>query len=189
MKTIIEKAKEEFWKMLKDFGSDEFHLESHVLEVERWANHMLKKYPQADKEVVLLSVWLHDIGHYPHSEADHAIIGEQIARKFLKKQNYPEDKMNKVLHCIRAHRCKDVFPETFEAKMMAFIDSASHLTTQVYLDMAKQDKERKESFRAFAKLERDMRDLSSFPEDKKILKELSEAWEKLLKVYEKLDIN
>ena len=189
MKTIIEKAKEKFLKMVKDFGSDPYHLLPHVPEVEKWADCMLRRYPEADRGVILLSVWLHDIGHYPPSETDHAVISEEIAKKFLEKQNYPRDKMDKVLHCIRSHRCRDVLPRTFEAKMMAFMDSASHLTTPVYFDMARQDKEKKEPFRAFAKLERDMRDLSYFPKDKQVLKELSNAWERLLKAYEKIEMD
>jgi hypothetical protein len=56
MKSIIEKAQAIFLKMVNDFGSDPFHLLSHVPEAEKWAKFMLKKYPEADKEIVLLAV-------------------------------------------------------------------------------------------------------------------------------------
>ena len=150
---IIEKAKIEFIKMVKDFGSDPYNLLSHIPEVEKWGNFMIKKYPEADGEVVLLSAWLHDIGHYPvPTDIDHAIRSEQQAKEFLENQNYDKEKMNKVLHCVRAHRCRDVMPETLEAKIMAFIDSASHMTDSMYFSMAKDDKENKRDLRVYKKM-------------------------------------
>ena len=99
MTSIIEKAKAKFFQMVDEFGSDPYQLLPHVPEVEKWAKYMLKKYPQADKEVVLLAVWLHDLGHYPiPTDIDHAIRSEQRAKELLEKEKYPKDKMNKVLH-------------------------------------------------------------------------------------------
>lgn len=190
MDIIIEKAKGKFSQMVKDFGSDPYHLLTHVPEAEKWAHFMLSKYPQADKEVVLLSVWLHDIGHYPiPTEIDHAIRSEELAKEFLEHEKYDKGKMNKVLHCIRAHRCRDVIPKLLEAKIMAFIDSASHMTDSIYFNMAKDDKENKKSFRVYAKMERDMRDLSSFPEIQNKLTELYCAWQNLIKEYEKIEFS
>jgi len=186
---ILEKAKENFLKMIVDFGSDPYHLGKHVPEVERWAKYMLGKYPEADKEVVLLAVWLHDIGHYPLPyEGDHAARSEAVAKAFLEKEKYPEEKISRVLHCVRSHRCSDVMPKTLEAKIVAFCDSASHMTDDIYFDMSRDDKKEGREFRAYAKLERDFRDLSSFPEVKKELVGLYEAWKKLLEEYEKLNI-
>ncbi|MEI8344079.1 MAG: HD domain-containing protein [Candidatus Moraniibacteriota bacterium] len=188
MLQIVEKAEIEFEKMVSDFGSDPYHLMPHVPEAKKWAKLMVKKYPQADEEVVLLAVWLHDLGHYPlPTEIDHAIRSEERAREFLKKENYSEEKMEKVLHCVRAHRCRDVMPETLEAKIIAFADSASHMTDTMYFVMAKSDRENGEAPRVFAKMDRDMRDLASFPEVQGELVELFEAWKVLLKAYEKID--
>lgn len=190
MVDILSKAKEKFFQMITDYKSDPFYLKLHVPEAEKWAKHLLKKYPDLDAEVVLLAVWLHDIGHYPvNSEEDHAIISEKRAKTFLEEQNYSKNKMNKVLHCIRAHRCKDVMPNTFEAKIIAFVDSASHITDDLYFRMAKEDKEKKRAFRVYAKMERDFRDLSAFPEIQNELKELFETWKKLIKIYENLEID
>jgi len=189
MLSIIEKARAKFFQVTEEFGSDPYLLLPHVPEVERWAKFMLKRYPQADEEVVLLAVWLHDLGHYPIlTEVDHAIRSEERAREFLEKEKYPKEKMKKVLQCVRSHRCRDVMPESFEAKIIAFADSASHMTTSIYFDMAKEDKQKNREFKAYAKLERDFRDLSSFPEIKKELTELYNAWKNLLKAYEKIDL-
>ncbi len=190
MKVIIEKAKESFLRSLNDFGSDPYHLLSHVDEMEKWARYMLKRYPEADEEIVLLAVWLHDIGHYPiPAEIDHAIRSQERAKDFLEKEKYPKGRINKVLHGIRAHRNKDVMPKSFEAKIIAFIDSASHITTPVYFDMAKEDKENKKEFTAYAKIQRDIRDLHWFPEVQEELKELAAAWTNLLKAYEKINLD
>jgi len=189
MSSIIEKAKSEFLKIVSDFGSDPYHLLPHVPEAEKWARKMLKKYPEADEEIVFLAVWLHDFGHYPiPTEIDHAVRGEERAKNFLEKENYSRDKVKKVLHCVRSHRCKDVMPETIEAKIMAFSDSASHMTDTMYLDMVRTDEEGKFS-RTYAKMERDFRDLAIFPEVQNELAELYESWRVLLKAYEKLDFD
>lgn len=189
MKELLEKARCEFLKMIDEFGSDPFNLCTHLKEMEKWAKFMLNRYPQADEEVILLSVWLHDIGHYPvPTEIDHAIRSEQRAEEFLSRENYPEDKRKEVLHCVRAHRCSDVLPKTLEAKITAFIDSASHMTDFMYFRMAKEDKEKKETLRVYAKMERDLRDLSAFPEIKDEMMGLYNAWTNLIQEYEKIEI-
>ncbi len=189
MAEIIQKAKEEFLRMIDDFGSDPYHVSVHVPEVEKWAKHLFLKYPEADQEIILLSVWFHDIGHYPVSkEIDHAIRSEERARKFLEKENYPNDKIKKVLHCVRAHRCRDIIPETLEAKIIALVDSASHMTSTMYLDIARNHKGRDSNYSLYDKMKRDIRDLTAFPEIKDELKELYEAWEKLIKAYNKINL-
>jgi hypothetical protein len=188
MENILLKAKNLFLKNVDDFGSDPFGLIQHVFEAERWAKFMLNKYPEADKDVVLLSVWLHDIGHYPvQKEVDHSIVSEDIARVFLEKEGFSKERLLKVLHCIRDHRCKDVLPKTLEAKIVAFVDSASHMTDSMYLNIAKDDKSRSDKFDVHSKMKRDFRDLSFFPEVQAKLKGIFDAWKVLIKEYEKLD--
>ena len=81
----------------------------------------------------------------------------------------PEDEIKKVLHCVRSHRCDDVLLISIKAKIIAFADSAAHLTDDLYFDIARKDKERKKPFKVYSKIERDLRDLSLFPKEKKIL--------------------
>jgi len=189
MDTIIDKARKNFFQMIEDFGSDPYHLRSHVPEVERWAKNLLKKFPEADSEVVLLAVWMHNLGHYPiPTEIDHAIRSEERAKEFLEKLNYPNDKIGKVLHCVRAHRGRDVIPNSIEAKIIAFIDSASHLTDAVYFRMAKDNKENNGNFDVARKMQNDFRELKLFPEIQEEVQELYEAWKKLIQIYEKIDL-
>jgi putative nucleotidyltransferase with HDIG domain len=170
------KAKEIFDKYIEK-NEDIFNLKDHIVELEKLVEKLKKKFPELDKEILLLAVYFHDIGYYPlNPNEDHAITGERIARKFLEKEKYYKEKMEKVLHAIRSHRCKDVLPETLEAKAFAFMDSASHLTDKMYVEMVKQGKGKK----ALEKLERDYRDLSIFPEIKKEMEPLYLSWKSLI---------
>lgn len=190
MPEVIEKAKAKFYQMVAEFGSDPFYLLPHIPEVEKWARYLLKKHPEADEEIVFLSAWLHDLGHYPvPTEIDHAIRSEERVKDFLESENYPKDKMDKVLHCVRAHRCRDVMPTSLEAKIIACVDSASHMTESMYFDMAMQDKRNNQEFRVYPKMERDFRDLAAFPEVQDKLKDLYKSWKDLIKTYEKIDFD
>jgi len=162
------------------FGSAkaDLYLPGHINEVEKWIEEIIKDYP-ADKEIVLLSVYLHDIGHALGDHKDHDLKSEIEAKLFLKKMGLAEDKISKVAHCIRAHRCKDVQPKTIEAKILAVADSLSHMTDGCYMDMAIDG--RKDL--ALGKLERDYRDAGLFSKIKKEITPVYRAWKKLLTVY------
>lgn len=178
---MINKAKSYFLKAFKKEKKPIYpYLPRHVAEVEKWARKILHDYPKADKEVILLSVWLHDIGHVIKGQSeDHAVKSEAEARRFLKKLKAPSGLVEKVTHCVRAHRCKDIQPQTLEAKILAVSDSASHLTDFNYI-VHIQDGERD---CALSKLERDYRDVGLFPNLKKELYPLYKAWKQLLEVY------
>lgn len=184
--TIIEKAKKEFYSLLEKHPEDPWDLKNHIPEAEKWADWICKRYPEADREVLMLAVWLHDIGHYPVIEGnDHATTSEVIARQFLNEEKYDESRMEKVLHCVRSHRNRDVKPSTLEAKLFAVVDSASHFTWGPYVEMCYQGR----SDWAFPKLERDYKDFDAFPELKKELTPLYKAWKKLITELDKIGIN
>jgi len=179
---MIEKAKEHFFKTIKP-DVDIYNLLGHVPEAEKWANKLCDAHKEADREVVLLAVWLHDTAYYPLDEVDHAIKSEKMAREFLEKENYPKDKMEKVLHCVRSHRCRDVEPVTLEAKIMACVDSASHMTDSMYVNIIRDG----HADYVFGKLERDYRDISKFPEVQKELQDVYEKWKALLNALVKIN--
>lgn len=189
MEDIIFRAKDKFLNSLESYGSDPYGLKSHVPEAEKWAMKIQKNHPEANLEVIRVSIWLHDIGHYPKSEKDHAIRSEEIARDFLYDAGYSSELSEKVLHCIRSHRCKDVQPQTIEARIVACADSASHFTDTIYFDMTRNDKERKQDFKVFGKLERDLRDISMFPEVYNDLKGMYDGWKMLFESYRKIDFD
>jgi 23S rRNA maturation-related 3'-5' exoribonuclease YhaM len=188
MNNVIDNTKKEFLRYIDQYGPDFYNLISHVTEMEKWGKFMCENYPDADKEIIMLSVWLHDIGHYPiPTDIDHAVRSEERAKEFLTEIKYQEDKMTRVLHCVRSHRCKDVLPNTLEAKIIAFIDSASHITDGIYYKIEKDYKLGITPTRALDKMERDIRDLDAFPEIKEKIIGLYEAWKKLIIEYDKID--
>lgn len=190
MATIIDKAKADFFRMIDEFSpTDPHNKRAHVTEVEKWAKYILRKNPQADKEVVFLGAWLHDIGYYPVTETDHAIVSEERAKKILENEKYERGKTVRVLHCVRAHRCRDVKPDSHEAKIIACADSASHMTELAYFKMAEDYKKSGKDFtEIYAKMERDYRDIGIFPEIQSELKGLYESWKNLIKAYEKIGL-
>lgn len=181
---LLDKAKKLFLAKLADHGEDPWDLRIHIQEAEKWALKMLEKYPKADKDVIMLSVWLHDIGHYPIADEDHAVVSEREAKRFFEEEDVNEDLADKVLHCVRSHRNRDVKPDTFDAKLFAMIDSVSHFTYVPYIAMA-QDGRSKD---AMKKLERDYRDIEPFPEVKEEITPLYCALKNLLIELDKINI-
>ena len=191
----IQRIRGVFFEHLTHF-EDLYSLDSHIIEMEKWAKITYRNNPNADLSVILLSVYLHDIGHYPiNDEEDHAVSGEMIARNILEKEGFDKEIIEKVAHCIRAHRCKDVMPETIEAKIVAFIDSVSHATdNNMYLGMAKADT-RLSVEQMLNKIDRDLRDLKSFQKDVNMeeraesIENICSAWKVIVTEYRKLNMN
>lgn len=176
---IVAAAKKHFLSKAHQSQYPIAYIFPHMIEVEKWTRWILKKYPNADPTIVLLSVWLHDIGQtFGSRKEDHAIKSEQETRRFLKKFSVSSIITERVAHCVRAHRCKDVQPETIEAKIIAAADSASHFTDSVYLDIVVLTSKRA----ALQKLERDYRDAGLLPGFKREIDPIYRAWKRLLKV-------
>ncbi len=174
-------AKNHFLKTFKKTDDPVYlYLPRHVAMVEKWAQNILSDYPQVNKNVLLSSVWLHDIGLlYWDKETDHAVKSEAEAGRFLLEIGVAPDSIKAIAHCVRAHRGRDVQPNSLEAKILAAADSASHLTDINYLI---QMSEGQRDY-TMGKLERDYRDVSIFPKLKKVLTPLYLAWKRLLLAY------
>jgi putative nucleotidyltransferase with HDIG domain len=99
---------------------------------------LLSKRLNADKEVVEISAYLHDIGKISkkHSKKDnnHHIVGAEESRIILKRLGYDNKFIDKVYHCILAHRgSKGPNPKTKEAKIVNCADAMAHFDTFLYL--------------------------------------------------------
>src|SRR6266404_4165210 len=137
---LIENIKLAFLNLVnlaqKDHPSAIFYI-NHVPEVERWADLILTDHPNADREVVLLGVWLHDVGNLiGDKNIDHAVRSQKFVLEVLTPMHLTKEKLYGVAHCVRAHRNRDVEPFTIEAKIVAAADSASHMTYEAYLPSA-----------------------------------------------------
>ena len=177
---LVQKTKKLFLEKLATFKDDPYQLKEHLNEVEKWARHILKKYPEANDDVVMLTVWLHDIAHYPITDKDHAEVGEHLAKVFLVSEKVDKVLTDKVAHSVRSHRNRDVLPETLEAKLFAMIDSLSHFTYLPYFSIIRDGR----SKYAFEKLERDYNDTKAFPE---IQKEMTPLYKAIKKTMAELD--
>lgn len=81
------------------------------------------KKEKADLFVLKLAAILHDIGRAEEDRSNgrhcHAEAGAEQARTILKKHSLPSDLIERVVHCIAAHRYrKAIKPETLEARVL-----------------------------------------------------------------------
>jgi HD superfamily phosphodiesterase len=158
---IVKDAKDHFLKIISEGTPIQPNFPQHVGKVKEWAERILLFCPDADPEILLLAVWLHDIGHADGKyKEDHAVKSEAEAIRFLSEKDYPKERIAQVAHCVRAHRCRDVEPETIEAKILVAADSASHMTDTVYITMLEQKHTTKQDI--LDKLERDLRDIKKY---------------------------
>ena len=136
----------------------------------------------ANKEIVEISAWLHDISWLRGNYSDnHNITGSKQAEEVLKKLNYPDEKINKVKHCILAHR-GTIKRRTKEAECIASADTMAHfdaIPALFYLAYTKQgmDIEGARSW-LLDKFKRGWKKL--IPEAKELVKDKYEAVKKLI---------
>jgi HD superfamily phosphodiesterase len=130
----------------------------HLLAVEKFAQELLEKLPEADKEIVMLGVWLHDLQRVRGIKGDHAKIGASEAEKVLEQFKYSQETIARVEEIILAHSCDTrLMPKTREGKILASADAMSHYINDFYLTIAATGQRDAASFKKWAreKLERD----------------------------------
>ncbi len=118
---MIEQIKE-----LVEQQCSDFDLRYHLLPVVQHARGLTETC-HANREVVELSAWLHDIGRIKFGAEDHELTGAEEAQRILTQFGYSEDIIRQVRHCILSHRGKgSTSPETIEAKIVATADALAH---------------------------------------------------------------
>ena len=121
----------------------------HIVAVVKNAEILAEKY-RADKEVVLIAAWLHDIASitdYSLYELHH-VYGAKMAFDILKKYDYDSKKIYLVQECIRNHRGSvSLTKNTLEELCVADGDAISHfdsVPSLLYLEKKKKGMEIKE---------------------------------------------
>jgi len=81
----------------------QFHNFHHTVNVVRGVKDIAKhlKLDKTQIEILLLAAWFHDSGHII-CYTGHEEESQKLAKNWLEKENYPEDKMEQVLACIAA---------------------------------------------------------------------------------------
>ena len=122
MRSTIESVKQ-----LVQNTADELDYKYHIESVVRHALH-LADILHADKEVVELAAYLHDIGRQREKgDEHHHMLGERYAREILGEHHVSLEIINHVCSCIRRHRAfKEDLPQTLEEKIIANADAMSH---------------------------------------------------------------
>lgn len=191
---IINESKNEVRKLAAKNGWMWFY-KMHQNEVVKYAEKLLKIYKEADKEIVLISCWLHDIGHYYAKNGKeilevkkkHHINGAMIAENILRKYDISKEDIDKIKNCILRHRNHAPYvARTLEEKIVVAADTLSHFGSIFYFtyfkfhpnhsieQMVQDDLE---------KMERDWRDLNILPKVKKMVETEYKTIKKLFKNY------
>jgi 23S rRNA maturation-related 3'-5' exoribonuclease YhaM len=147
-----------------------YFVDNHVREVVEEALWLCGFYPKADKEIVNIGAWLHDITHPigGYKGEDHNIASSKTAKAYLTSINFKKNKLKEVIHCIEAHRTSRLpEPETIEAKIVASADNLAHFTMFDFLSK-KMGLEK-----ATTKLKRDLNSKFMLPEALDKAKKLS----------------
>ena len=105
----------------RDFYPDDdpVHGFSHVLRVYRLCE-LIGEQENADLEILRAAALLHDVDGDVDIREDHHLAAARFAEKVLLKEGWGKDRIEKVTHCIRAHRFRDNLeqPQSLEAKVL-----------------------------------------------------------------------
>ncbi|MCL5093672.1 MAG: HD domain-containing protein [Patescibacteria group bacterium] len=124
VKEVRDFVEKECKKPTSKYGSEPF--EFHFKPVVKYAVKMAGELG-ADKEVVEIAAWLHDIGSIIEGRGKHHLEGAKIAESKLKELGYPKAKIELVKRCILSHRGSEkVKPKTLEEKIIAEADIMSN---------------------------------------------------------------
>jgi uncharacterized protein len=98
---IREYVEEECKKPSSKYGYEPYQF--HFVSVVRYADSLAIKLG-ADREIVAIAAWLHDIGSIIGGRANHHITGAKIAEEKLREFDYPVERIERIKKCISNHR-------------------------------------------------------------------------------------
>ena len=100
------------------------HNLDHVMRVYKLCVLLSKYEKDVDMEILAPAALLHDIARVKESsdktgKTDHAVVGSEMAEKILQELSYEDEKIERIKHCIIAHRFRTGNePKTIEAKIL-----------------------------------------------------------------------
>lgn len=124
VKAVKNYVEEECKKPTSRYGYEPYLF--HFIPMVRYAKELADELG-ADKEIVSIAGWLHDLGSIMEGRENHHISGAKIAEKKLLELNYPKDKIEKVKKCILNHRgSQNSQRDSLEEKIIAEADVLSN---------------------------------------------------------------
>ncbi|ETN93801.1 HDIG domain-containing protein [Zhouia amylolytica] len=131
MATILEKTKEYVLNTLNQELPHGYlyHNYNHTQRVVKHVHELIEAehIDTNDAEILELAAWFHDIG-YIQTRKNHEREGAEMAEKFLKNENYPDDKIQTVKSCILA-TAFNASPSTQLEKIIADADFSHFAST------------------------------------------------------------
>lgn len=118
--------------LIRELPSDLlFHNFQHTVNVVRGVRIISKQLAisKEQKEILLLAAWFHDSG-LTKTYKGHEVESQNLAKAFLEKHNYPEEKLFQVLACIGATQMPQA-PTTLLEEIICDAD-LFHLSTMEY---------------------------------------------------------
>ena len=160
---------------------DDWFYATHLLGVEKFAKWLLARLPKANKEVVMLGVWLHDLQRIKGIKGNHQEIGAKEAEKVMIKFAYDNKTINQVKNIILSHSCSNKKPNTLEGKILASADAMSHYHNDFFLQIAVTGQRDLGEYKKWAleKLNRNYNVKISFPFAKKEIKARHDLFKKV----------
>lgn len=111
--------------LLNKCSFDSAHGLTHIQRVVKSAQAICER-EGGDSEVVIAAAWLHDCVSLPKNHPDRSrssILAGEKAAEFLKNTDFPESKIQYVVHAIEAHSYSaGIKPKTLEAKIVQDAD-------------------------------------------------------------------
>lgn len=118
-----DKLKRKVKRMLE--GRDPAHDFYHIMRVYKNAK-MIGQYEGTNMEILLPAVLLHDLVVYPKGSAKSSKSSDEsadLAENILQSYGYPQDQINQISYCIRAHSySKRLIPESLEGRILQDAD-------------------------------------------------------------------
>ncbi|KKR18171.1 MAG: hypothetical protein UU65_C0003G0177 [candidate division CPR2 bacterium GW2011_GWC1_41_48] len=192
---LIQKIEKEVFEIANKNGWEWFY-KVHMKPMVKSANELLKLYPEANKEIVIIAAWLHDtakiyakdIIEFEEIHKTHHLESAEVAKDLLlKHKELTDEKIEEILSCIIRHRnSKDYPAKTLEEKIVTVADTLSHFRGAIYLIHFKFFPEHsleQMAHEALAKLDRDWRDLKLLPEAPKLAETEYQVLKKMLESY------
>jgi len=182
---ILKKAEENDWL---------WFYQLHQKEVLKCAKKLLKLY-RADKRIVIIACWLHDVSRYSvknklqlkASDKIHHIESAKFAKDFLGKYDLSKQEISNIYNCVIRHRNASPYKaRSKEEKIVSTADTISHFSSVFYMTHFKfhPDNSIDDLVRLqHKKLGRDWADLSMLPKAKSLVKKEYQMLRRLHKNY------
>jgi HD superfamily phosphodiesterase len=120
-------------KLLTDFFENDYRRIQHAVDVLHYAENIMQKADEYDRDVVIAAALLHDVGIKP-SETELGYnngktqeqYGPPVVRELLTRIGFPPDKLQKVVDIVGNHHS----PSRFDYSELAILKEADRIVNR-----------------------------------------------------------